>query len=167
MIYMRLPIKKRGNGSRTLAPFEHALSIRDDFDRFFDSFFSGPFDAWFQGPRFNTGFQGFWPKVDISETSKEITIKANMPGVDQKDVQVELDGSSLIISGYIEEEKEEKDAQWHHMERETGSFRRIFDLPASANLDQITSSVKNGLLIVVVGKTEEARTKKVEVVAEQ
>ncbi len=90
-----------------------------------------------------------------------------MPGIDPKDVNVELDGSSLIISGTVREEKEEKDKNWYRLERETGEFRRVFDLPASANLDEIKSSIKNGLLTVRIGKTEEARTRKVEVVAEQ
>lgn len=110
--------------------------------------------------------QAWAPRVDIAESEKEFTIKADVPGVKPEDIKVEVSGDSLIISGSSEEAKEEQGKTWHRVERRSGSFHREFELPGSADPDRIEAMAKDGMLIVKVQKRPEAQSRKIEVKAE-
>jgi len=94
----------------------------------------------------------FDPKVNVSETDKEVRISAELPGMDQKDVSVELEDNSLVISGERKEEHEDKDETWHRVETSYGSFRRVIPLSANVDMDHAKAEFKKGILKVSLPK---------------
>ena len=127
-------------------------SLQREIDRVFDDFTRG----W---PSFHMPNGDLTPRMDIAETDKEIEISAELPGLDEKDVQVNVADNVLTIKG----EKEEKDKNYHMVERSYGSFYRALNLPAGVNADAIKASLANGVLKVTVPKPAAAQAKKVEV----
>ncbi|KAL9262620.1 17.6 kDa class I heat shock protein 3-like protein [Drosera capensis] len=99
-------------------------------------------------------------RIDWRETNDAHIFKAELPGMRKEEVKVELveDGRVLQISGEKTREKEEKDDKWHRVERTTGRFLRRFRLPENAKLDEVKATMENGVLTVVVPKTEETRS---------
>jgi HSP20 family protein len=136
----------------------HPLSVlQRDMNRMFDDFFRG-FDTFPVG-RLEGGWGVFNPTVDIKENEKEITIKAELPGMEEKDIEVSLANDVLTIQGEKKEEKEEKDKEYYYAERSFGSFRRVLPLPAGVNAQKAEASFKKGVLTITVSKTEEAKDK--------
>jgi HSP20 family protein len=121
----------------------------DDFSRGFDV---APFSA---VGRFGT----FMPSVDVKEDDREITVKAELPGMDEKDIEVLLADNVLTVKGEKKEETEEKEKDYYHMERSYGSFKRVIPLPAGIDAKNISADFKNGVLTVRLPKTEEAAVK--------
>jgi len=110
---------------------------------------------------------GDWaPRVDIAETDKEFSIKAEIPEVKKEDVKVTVDNGILTISGERKQEKEEKGKKFHRVERYYGSFTRSFTLPDNVDETKISASFKNGVLNLQIQKTEEAKPKSIEVKVE-
>lgn len=105
------------------------------------------------------------PTMDVIETDKEIEITAELPGLQEKDVQVNVADNVLTIKGEKKAEKEEKDKNYRLYERSYGSFSRTLELPASVDPDAIKASIANGVLKVTVPKPAPAQVKKVEVKA--
>ena len=99
------------------------------------------------------------PSVDISETEKEITVKAEIPGIDKKDIEISLEENHLVIKGEKRGETEETGKHFHRVERCYGSFYRSLQLPATVEKDKIDATYKNGVLTVVLPKSEEAKEK--------
>lgn len=164
---MKLPIKRKDqDDSRAVTPFEHDMvNLQKTMNRLFD-------DAWFRFPTgmtslLDTVSSKLWsPKVDISETKNEYKIQMNVPGVEPDKVEVELDGKTLTVSGRTESEKEEEGETWYRMERESGEFRRSFELPQECDTDKIEASGKNGKLKIVIPKKPGEPTKKISVKSE-
>jgi HSP20 family protein len=98
------------------------------------------------------------PDVDVAETEKEIHITAELPGVDEKDVEVTLADGLLTIRGEKRTEKEEKDKQFQRTERTYGAFSRTLSLPADVDEDKVSATFRNGVLKVTAAKTKAART---------
>lgn len=104
-----------------------------------------------------------FPKVDISETDENIKVVANIPGVDPDKIEIEANEDTLTISGSVEKEKEEEGEKFYKFERGYGEFRRQFSLPARIDQDKITAKVKNGVLTIILPKSEKELKKKVRV----
>ena len=105
--------------------------------------------------------------VDIKEKKDGYHIKANLPGVDpETGVSLEVDGNTLVLSGHLEKESEEEGETWYRSECHVGDFRRAFEFPAGADLDNVKASIKNGVIRIIVPKKPEAKKKKVTVVSE-
>lgn len=138
--------------------------LQREMDGLFDSFTRG----FFEMEPFENRMTSFAPRIDISETEKEITVTAELPGMDEKDVELSVSRESLTIKGEKKEEKEEKGKAYYRMERSFGSFTRTIPLPAEADIDKVEASYKKGVLRVSVPKTEKAlrETKKIAVKAE-
>jgi HSP20 family protein len=153
------------------APFE---SLRQEVDRLFDEFrpfgWRSPFArpsralelAW---PRFES-----WqvaPAMDLAETDGEYEITAELPGLDEKNIDIKLSNGTLTIKGEKSEEKEEKDKEYYLSERRYGSFQRSFQIPEGVDADKIAASFAKGVLTVKLPKTAEAKkgAKKIEVKA--
>lgn len=101
---------------------------------------------------------GWFPPVEISESGTELTMSVELPGLDRKDVHVELDGDVLTLRGEKQEERtEDKDKQYHLVERSYGAFQRSFTLPASVDRDRITADFDKGVLTLKMPKGAEAR----------
>ena len=148
------------NRDRSIAsPF---TSLQREIDRLFDDFSRG-FPA--LAP-FNGGNGGkLTPSVDVSETDKEIEITAELPGLEEKDVQINVVDNVLTIRGEKSAEKEEKDKNYRLAERCYGSFERTLELPAGVNADAIEARLALGVLLVSVLFSASALVLKVEVKA--
>ena len=102
------------------------------------------------------------PTVDISETKDKLLIKAELPGLEAKDVNVSISGDLLIIKGEREKEEEE-DEHYHCIERYYGSFQHSFRLPVNVQADKVEATFDKGVLKVALPKVEEAKKKQVEI----
>jgi HSP20 family protein len=124
--------------------------FKKEMDRLFERFLE---PAWPEMPAL-----GEWePKVDVAETKDAITVKAEVPGVEQKDIAISLQDSVLTIKGEKEEEKEEKDKRYHRVERTYGAFARVMRLPAAVDASKAVASFKDGVLTVTLPKAAEAK----------
>ena len=103
------------------------------------------------------------PSVDISETKDKLIIKAELPGLEAKDVNVSISGDLLVVKGEKKGEEEEKDEHHHYVERYYGSFQRSFKLPVNVKTDKIEATFDKGVLKVTLPKTEEAKKKEIEI----
>ena len=103
------------------------------------------------------------PAVDILETENELVIKADLPDVDMKDIQVELENGTLSLKGERKFETEEKNQGYHRIERSYGSFARYFSLPETVEADKVKADYKNGVLSVTLPKKEVAKPRTVKV----
>jgi HSP20 family protein len=103
------------------------------------------------------------PVVDVMETEEDFQIRAELPGVDKKDVKLSVENGVLMISGHREQEKEEKGKRYHKIERSYGSFARSFTMPDIVDEQKVTAEFKNGVLTVRLPKSEKARPKSIEV----
>lgn len=136
--------------------------FRKEFDSLFDRFFG---ESFFPTTEFLR--EGVWsPRVDVIDGNKEITVKAEIPGVDVKDIDVSIDRNRLIIKGEKKLEKEEKDEKYHRIERSYGSFARSIELPSEVDTESVDASYKKGVLTIVLKKTKAAETKKITVKSE-
>ncbi|KAA0225852.1 MAG: hypothetical protein AKCLJLPJ_01556 [Fimbriimonadales bacterium] len=110
--------------------------------------------------------KGWSPPVDVKETDREITFIAELPGMDQKDIEVELVGDMLTIRGKREFAQEESRENYVRIERSYGSFQRSFSLSVPVKADAITAEYKNGVLSVVLPKADEVQPRKIQIAAQ-
>jgi HSP20 family protein len=134
--------------------------LRREMDRLFDRFFEGwPLGAFVD--------KGPWaPSVDVSETSKEVIVKAEIPGIDPKDLDVSVHGNVLTLRGERKKEHEEKDENFHRKERVYGAFSRSVQLPTEVDVAKVKAGYKDGVLKVNLPKSKAAAAKKIEIKAE-
>jgi HSP20 family protein len=150
------------------APFD---TLRKEIDRLFDDF--RPFD-WrlpaarfdFDLPRLGSGW-AVSPAFDVVDKDDRYEITAELPGIDEKNVDIRLTNHTLTIKGEKREEKEEKDKDYYVSERRFGSFQRSFRIPEGVDADKVDASFSKGVLTVKLPKTAEAKSaaKKIEVKA--
>ena len=103
------------------------------------------------------------PPVDIYETEDAIVLKAELPGVDPKDVEVRVEDNTLFLKGERKFEKEVKEQNYHRVERSYGSFARSFSLPNSISTDKVKAEFKDGMLTLTMPKREEAKPKTIKI----
>ena len=144
----------RGNPAAAASPF---MSLQREIDRLFDDFTRG-FPA-FAG----SGATALMPSMDVSETDREIEITAELPGLEEKDVQINLADNLLTIRGEKKAEKEQKDKNYRLIERSYGSFERTLELPEGVNPETIKANIAKGILKVTIPKPAPAQAKKIEV----
>ena len=142
-------------------PFE---ALRREVDRLFDSFGGGFWPSPFRRSAFD--IEPFWrrestwsaaPAVDIAESEKAYEITADLPGMDEKNIDVKLIDGTLTIRGEKQEEKEEKTKDYHLSERSFGSFQRAFQVPSGVDTDKIDAKFSKGVLTVILPKSTEAQ----------
>ncbi|HYA07456.1 MAG TPA: Hsp20/alpha crystallin family protein [Xanthobacteraceae bacterium] len=169
----KLPIKRQTMEPALTSTWLPLESLRRDIDRLFDNFglgFRWPFgrSLFAAEPVFQRELT--WPKlpaVDVVESDKAFEITADLPGMDEKNIEVKVADGVLTIKGERQEEKEEKKKDYYLQERSFGSYQRSFELPDSVDPDKIEASFKKGVLSVTLPKKLEAQkpTKKIEVKA--
>ncbi|MDD5475821.1 MAG: Hsp20/alpha crystallin family protein [Syntrophales bacterium] len=98
----------------------------------------------------------FAPNIDVKENDKEIEVTAELPGMDEKDIDVSITKDALVLRGEKKEEKEEKDKGYWHTERRYGSFQRVIPLPEAIDTDKAEAGFKKGVLSIRIPKTGEA-----------
>lgn len=105
------------------------------------------------------------PRVDVEETEKEFVVKADLPGVDPKAVEITVENGILSVRGEKEERKEEKKKNYHRVERFSGMFSRQISLPSGADADKVNATSSNGVITITVPKKPEAQPKKIAITA--
>jgi len=173
----KLPVKtekKSAESTSTIQPWAPVEGLRREIDRLFDdvdrNFWSFPFR------RPMLAIEPLWrrklswaavPAVDIAESDKAYEIAAELPGMDEKNIEVKVVDGTLTIKGEKQEEKEEKEKDYYLHERQYGSFERCFEVPEGVDADKIEASFKKGVLTVTLPKKPEAQkpAKKIEVKA--
>ncbi len=148
---------KQREGERTESPL---VALRSEMDRLFDTFLREPFgdvDWPFVG-------QGRWsPTVDIAETDDQVTVRAEVPGIDPKDLEVSVSGSQLVLSGEKRESAENQGKDYYHSESRYGSFRRCVRLPEGVDSENVDAQYANGVLTLRLKKIPSAVPKRIEV----
>jgi HSP20 family protein len=135
---------------RALTPWTGMTGMRKEMDRLFERFLE---PMWSEMPAL-----GEWePKLDVTETKDSVIVKAELPGVEQKDIAVSLQDGVLTIKGEKESEKEEKDKQYHRVERSHGAFYRAIRLPAAVEAGKVTAAFKDGVVTITLPKAPEAK----------
>jgi HSP20 family protein len=132
-------------------PMRESMSLRDAMDRLFEDSVITP------------GKLAPMPKIDIKEKKDSVVIKAELPGIAEEDVSIEIKDNIMTISGEKKDEKEEKDAGYFCKESHTGSFARSFHLPAEVVASKADADMKSGVLTITVPKVEEKKAQKVEI----
>jgi HSP20 family protein len=144
--------KSGGNGG-----FENTLTrFRDEMDDLFGRFLGG-------GQSTAGTFGAAWPRLDLAETEKDVTVTAELPGVNPKELEINVTGNVLTIRGEKKDEREEKTHDYHYIERQYGCFHRSVQLPTSVESDKVAATYKDGVLTIKMPKHPEARAKKITV----
>ncbi len=148
---------------RETSPFDR---LRSEIDRLFDDFGMGPWHSPFRRGVFDV--EPFWrgelswgkaPAVDIAETEKGYEITAELPGIDEKNVEVKYADGVLTVKGEKKGEKAERKENYYLSERSYGTFQRSFGVPDNVDADKVEAAFKNGVLTVTLPKTPEAQKK--------
>jgi HSP20 family protein len=105
----------------------------------------------------------FAPPVDIYEDEHNITLKIDVPGIDEKDIDVRIEGTTLTVHGERKIEKEEKEENFRRVERQYGEFTRSFTLPSSVDTGQVNAHYDNGVLKITLAKKADAKPKQIKV----
>lgn len=136
---------------RALAARRGMDVLKQEMERVFDRFFQ---------PRWEEiETAGAWaPKLDFSETGDAYMVKAEIPGVEQKDLSVSLDNQVLTIKGEKHKEKEEKGEKYHRVERSWGEFTRTIALPGAADTEKVNATFKDGVLTITLPKSSAAKS---------
>ena len=103
------------------------------------------------------------PRVEISETNEKFIVKAEVPGIDRKDIKINVEDHVLSLSGENKQEKKEEDEKFTRVERYYGTFCRSFSLPENVDEEKIDAAFKDGLLTLSIPKTESSKPKAIEV----
>lgn len=140
--------------------------FRSEMNRLVDRFFTDPWSVFEEGPF--PGAAAWAPSFEVSDDDKEVTIRAEIPGVDPKEVELSLVGSVLTISGEKKETQEQKGKQGvTRSEIRYGAFRRSFELPDGLDASKITAEHANGILSVRIPKQKPAEAKKIPIATKQ
>jgi HSP20 family protein len=152
-----MPFSRNMPVSRWSEDTDPFLAMRREMNRLFDDVFGGFGLPSVFGPALRQ--MAMAPKIDVSETDNEIQVTAEMPGIDQNDVEVLLEEDRLIIRGEKKEEREDKDRNYHLRERVQGAFSRTLPLPFTPDPNQVKAEFKNGVMAITIPKPQEVKQK--------
>lgn len=136
-------------------PTRNLESVQDEVNRVFESFFNAPMR------RRGEDVGGWYPDVDIVESKDNIEVQVDLPGMEKDDIKVSVEDSILTIKGERKAMKEEKDKNYHQIERTYGTFTRSFSLPTSVEGQKIKANYKNGVLKIDLPKAEAVKPKEI------
>jgi len=139
------------------SPFRHLSLLRDEIDRLFDS----PLNALTSNSQ--QFLNGWLPTIDVYEDRDHLVLKAELPGMKKEDINIQLQGDVLTLSGERKEEEVFDKAETYRAERFLGKFQRSLTLPVSVDASKVQASYKDGILAVTLPKAEEAKPKQIEV----
>src|SRR4030065_871841 len=138
-------------------PYRDMITLRDRMNRLFEDMSSPKGEE-------KAVIPGAWaPSVDIYETENEVVLAAEIPGVEEKDVEIKVEDNNLTIRGERKFEKETKEENFHRIERSYGSFFRSFSLPGNIDQEKIQAEHENGILRVTMPKKAELKPKIIKV----
>lgn len=130
-------------------------ALRQEMDDLMARFWNGNQEEWFSTP--------FVPAADLAESDNALEIRMDIPGFEAKDIDVQVEGNVVTLSGQRKEEKEEKGKMFHRVERRSGSFSRTLTLPCNVNEDEVAAEYTQGVLTVKLPKCENSPAKKISV----
>jgi HSP20 family protein len=136
-------------------PYRELNVLQNRMNRLFDAQFGGREES------LTTG--AFVPPVDVYEDEQSIQLKLEVPGIDEKDLDVKVENNTLTVSGERKFEKEEKEENFHRVERRYGSFTRSFTLPNTVNTEEVQADYDHGVLKIRLAKRVEAKPKQIKV----
>ncbi len=138
-------------------PFREFATIQDRMNRMFRDFYTP------EGREEALTTTAFAPPVDVYEDEHNITLKIEVPGIDEKDIDVRIENNTLIVHGERKFEKEEKEENYRRVERQYGSFTRSFALPNTVNHENVQADYDKGVLKIKLAKKAEAKPKQIKV----
>ena len=159
-----LPLRRRGNSMPARRENDSpVMAIQNEMNRMFDQFFNDPFAILPIASARN--ISDFMPRIDVSETDADMKVTAELPGMEEKDVQLSLEDDALVISGEKKNDVEEKGKNFHRVERSYGSFQRVIPLVSEIQADKVEAVFRNGVLTITLPKTPAAthKTRKIEI----
>jgi HSP20 family protein len=136
-------------------PFRNLTNLQEQVNRLFESNFRGRSDE--------SALTTWAPSVDIYETENELVLKADLPEVSEKDIDIHVENNMLTVRGERKFEQKVKEENYLRIERSYGSFSRSFSLPNTVNTETIKAEYKNGVLTVVMPKRAESKPKQVKI----
>ena len=140
-------------------PFRELSTIQDRMNRLFQDSYGG------QDQELSTS--AFAPPVDVYEDEHNIVLKVEVPGIDEKDIDIRLENNTLVVRGERKFEKEEKEENYHRVERRYGSFVRSFSLPNTVDTENVQATYDKGVLKIALAKKAEAKPKQIKVSVEK
>jgi HSP20 family protein len=136
-------------------PFREFTTLQDRMNRLFRDSYGDPQEA--------LTTSTFAPAVDVYEDEHNITLKLEVPGIDEKDIDVCIENNTLTVHGERKFEKEEKEENFRRVERQYGSFTRSFTLPTTVDAEKVTANYDKGVLKIQLAKKAEAKPKQIKV----
>ena len=136
-------------------PFREFTTLQDRMNRLFR-------DSYSEGQEALTT-SSFAPPVDVYEDEHNVTLKIEVPGIDEKDIDVRIENNLLTVHGERKFEKEEKEENYRRVERQYGSFTRSFTLPNAVNTETVQANYEKGILKIQLAKKAEAKPKQIKV----
>ena len=138
-------------------PYRELNTLQDRMNRLFNASFSN------EGRDESLATSGFAPAVDVYEDEHNVTLKIEVPGIDEKDIDVRVENNILSVHGERKIEKEEKEENYRRIERQYGSFTRTFTLPNTVDTESASANYDKGVLKVTLAKKAEAKPKQIKV----
>jgi HSP20 family protein len=135
-------------------PFREFATLQDRMNRLFRES---------QGPEEPLTTKGFAPPVDVYEDEHNVILKIEVPGIDEKDIDVRIENNVLTVHGERKFEKEEKEENFRRVERQYGSFTRTFTLPTTVDAEKVSANYDKGILKIALPKKAEAKPKQIKV----
>jgi HSP20 family protein len=136
-------------------PFREFVTLQDRMNRLFPR---GP-----EGQDESLTTTAFAPPVDVYEDEHNVTLKIEVPGIDEKDIDVRIENNTLTVHGERKFEKDEKEENYRRVERQYGSFTRTFTLPNTVDQDSVHADYDKGVLKITLAKKAEAKPKQIKV----
>ncbi len=142
-------------------PFRDLVTMRERMNKLFEDLVTS------KGEEKDIVASSWAPAVDIFETDNELVLSAEVPGVDENDIEIHIEDSTLTIKGERKFEHETKEENYHRIERSYGSFFRSFSLPSYVDPDKIEAEHENGILKIRMPKKAELKPRKVKILKAQ
>ena len=137
-------------------PFREFSTLQDRLNRLFQQSVS-------EGRDESLTTSSFAPAVDVYEDDHQVTLKIEVPGIDEKDIDVRLENNTLTVTGERKLEKEEKEENYRRVERQYGSFTRSFTLPQTVDAEKVSAQYDKGVLKIKLAKKSEAKPKQIKI----
>ncbi len=137
-------------------PFREFATLQDRINRVFRDSYTGGQDE-------SLTTSTFAPAVDVYEDEHKVTLKIEVPGIDEKDIDVRVENNTLTVHGERKIEKEEKEENYRRVERQYGSFTRTFNLPTTVDTENVSATYDKGVLKITLPKKAEAKPKQIKV----
>ena len=154
-----IPWRRKHKNTQLSAPEEHPVAeLYQRMNDLFADFFDGNMGLFRPGTAADSEVLMSMPTFDVSETEKAVEVRAELPGMDEKDIEVTLDENILTVRGEKKQERTENKKNYYLSECRYGEFHRAVPLPAGIDRDHVKAAFKKGVLRITLPKTEEART---------